>query len=91
MAEGFRVHIYPSRDNSDYQTLADTVPNIIYHSSPDISRVACCDRVSDRPFGRPRVSAPATYRSGTETNTLRLPGITAISTVSRQQFMKHPG
>jgi hypothetical protein len=23
---------------------------------------------------RPRVSAPATYRSGTETNTLRLPG-----------------
>jgi hypothetical protein len=25
------------------------------------------------------------------TNTLRLPGGTAISTVSRQQFMKYPG
>jgi len=25
------------------------------------------------------------------TNTLRLPGGTAISTVSRRQFMKHPG
>jgi len=32
-AEGFEVHIYPSRHNSDYQTLADTVPNIIYHPS----------------------------------------------------------
>jgi hypothetical protein len=37
------------------------------------------------------VSAPATYRSGTETNTLRLPGGTPIFEVSRQQFMKYPG
>ena len=33
--------------------------------SPDISRVACCDRGYGRPSGRPRVSDPATYRSGT--------------------------
>ena len=33
--------------------------------SPDISRVACCDRGYDGPSGRPWVSAPATYRSGT--------------------------
>ena len=32
-AEGIEVHVYPSRDNSDYQTLADTVPNIVYHKS----------------------------------------------------------
>ncbi len=30
-AEGIEVHIYPSRDNSDYQALSDTVPNIFYH------------------------------------------------------------
>jgi len=34
-------------------------------ASPDISRIACCDRGYDRPSGRPRVSNPATYRSGT--------------------------
>ena len=38
-----------------------------------------------------RVSSPAMYRSGTETNTLRLPGGTPILVVSRQQFMKYPG
>jgi glycosyltransferase involved in cell wall biosynthesis len=30
-AEGIEVHIYPSRDNSDYQTLSDAVQNIFYH------------------------------------------------------------
>ncbi|OGO40842.1 MAG: hypothetical protein A2Z04_07415 [Chloroflexi bacterium RBG_16_57_9] len=30
-AEGIEVHIYPSRDNQDYQKLADAVPNVIYH------------------------------------------------------------
>ena len=33
--------------------------------SPDISRVACCDRGYDRPSGCPRVSDPATYCSST--------------------------
>ena len=32
-AEGIEVHIYPSRGNLDYQTLADKVPNIVYHQS----------------------------------------------------------
>lgn len=32
-AEGIEVHIYPSRDNSDYPTLADKVPKIFYHPS----------------------------------------------------------
>jgi glycosyltransferase involved in cell wall biosynthesis len=32
-AEGIEVHIFPSRDNSDYQTLADKVPTIFYHPS----------------------------------------------------------
>ncbi len=32
-AEGIEVHIYPSRDNLDYRTLSDTVPNIFYHPS----------------------------------------------------------
>ena len=32
-AEGIEVHIYPSRDNLDYQALSDTVPNIFYHPS----------------------------------------------------------
>ena len=32
-AEGIEVHIYPSRDNLAYQTLAHMVPNIFYHSS----------------------------------------------------------
>ena len=39
--------------------------------------------------------APATYRSGTETNPAvprdELPGGTPIFVVSRQQFMKYPG
>ena len=32
-ADGIEVHIYPSRDNLDYQTLSDTVQNIFYHPS----------------------------------------------------------
>ena len=32
-AEEIEVHVYPSRDNSDYQTLADKVPKIFYHRS----------------------------------------------------------
>jgi glycosyltransferase involved in cell wall biosynthesis len=32
-AEEIEVHIYPSRENLDYQTLSDTVPNIFYHPS----------------------------------------------------------
>ncbi len=32
-AEGIEVHIYPSRNKADYQTLAGTVPNIVYHQS----------------------------------------------------------
>jgi hypothetical protein len=43
----------------------------------------------------PRVSAPATYRSGTETNPVvprdELPGGTPIFVVSRQLSMKYPG
>jgi len=35
------------------------------NTSPDIPRIVCCDRVSDRPSGRPRVSDPATYCSST--------------------------
>ena len=31
-AEGLEVHIYPSRDNSDYRALADEVPGIFYYS-----------------------------------------------------------
>jgi hypothetical protein len=41
------------------------------------------------------VLAPATYRSGTETNPAvprdELPGGTPIFVVSRQQFIKYPG
>ena len=37
----------------------------IFYSSPDISRIACCDRGYERPSGRPRVSGPATYCSST--------------------------
>ena len=32
-AEGIELHIYPSRDNFEYQTLSDTVQNIFYHRS----------------------------------------------------------
>jgi hypothetical protein len=39
--------------------------------NPGISRIACCDRGYGRPSGRPRVSAPATYRSGTPRNQSR--------------------
>ncbi len=42
-----------------------TVPLLF---SPDISRIACSDRGYGRPSGRPLVSAPATYRSGTPRN-----------------------
>ena len=31
--EGIEVHIYPSRDNPDYGTFADPLPNIVYHQS----------------------------------------------------------
>ncbi len=34
----------------------------------DISWITCCDHGYGRPSWRPRVSAPATYRSGKETN-----------------------
>jgi hypothetical protein len=34
-------------------------------ASPDISRIACCDRGYDCPSGRPLVSNPATYCSST--------------------------
>ena len=37
-------------------------------SSPDISRMTCCDHGYGRPSWRPRVSTPATYRSGTSRN-----------------------
>ncbi|MGB7064835.1 MAG: hypothetical protein WBF55_06765 [Syntrophobacteria bacterium] len=45
---------------------------------------------------RPRMSVPATYRSGTPRNQSRgaagrLPGGTPIFAVSRRQFMKYPG
>jgi hypothetical protein len=55
-----------------------------------------CDRGYGRPSGRPQVSGPATYHSGTPRiqsrgTAGRLPGGTPIFTVSRQQFMKHPG
>jgi glycosyltransferase involved in cell wall biosynthesis len=32
-AEGFEVHVYPSRDNLDYETLARSEPKIVYHPS----------------------------------------------------------
>lgn len=32
-AEGFEVHVYPSRDNPIYRTLGDMEANIIYHQS----------------------------------------------------------
>jgi len=52
--------------------------------------------LSEQEAGRPRVSAAATYRSGTPGNESRgtagrLPGDTPIFMVSRQQFIKHPG
>jgi glycosyltransferase involved in cell wall biosynthesis len=31
--EGIEVHIYPSRDNLDYESLAVSSPNIVYHPS----------------------------------------------------------
>jgi glycosyltransferase involved in cell wall biosynthesis len=48
-AEGFEVHIYPSRDNSDYQTLADTVPNIIYH--PSLTPEKLFEEITQYDFG----------------------------------------
>jgi len=38
------------------------------YPSPDISWITCCDHGYGRPSWRPRVSAPATYRSGTPRN-----------------------
>lgn len=32
-AEGIEVHIYPSRENLDYQIISDTAQNIFYHPS----------------------------------------------------------
>ena len=37
-------------------------------SSLDISWITCCDHGYGRPSWRPRVSSPATYRSGTSRN-----------------------
>ena len=37
-------------------------------ASPDISLITCCDHGYGRPSWRPRVSAPAAYRSGTPRN-----------------------
>jgi hypothetical protein len=64
--------------------------------NPDISRITCCDRGYGRPAGRPQMSHLATYRSGTPQlqsrgTAGRLPGGKPIFTVSRLQFMKHPG
>jgi glycosyltransferase involved in cell wall biosynthesis len=48
-AEGIEVHIYPSRDNADYQTLADTTPNIIYH--PSLAPKKLFDKITQYDFG----------------------------------------
>ena len=40
-------------------------------SSLDISLITCCDHGYGRPSWRPRVSTPATYRSGTPRNQSR--------------------
>jgi hypothetical protein len=51
-------------------------------------------RLYEPEAGRPRVSGPATYRSGTETNPAvpRDGGqVAPIFVVSRQRFMKYPG
>jgi glycosyltransferase involved in cell wall biosynthesis len=48
-AEGIEVHIYPSRDNLDYQTLADTVPNIVYH--PSLAPEKLFEEITQYDFG----------------------------------------
>jgi len=42
--------------------------NLLVLSNLDISWITCCDHGYGRPSWRPRVSAPATYRSGTPRN-----------------------
>ena len=48
-AEGIEVHIYPSRDNVDYQVLADTTPNIIYH--PSLAPERLFEEITQYDFG----------------------------------------
>jgi glycosyltransferase involved in cell wall biosynthesis len=48
-AEGIEVHIYPSRDNFDYQTLSDTVQNIFYH--PSLTPDKLLKEISQYDFG----------------------------------------
>ena len=48
-AEGIEVHIYPSRDNADYQILADTTPNIVYH--PSLAPKKLFDKITQYDFG----------------------------------------
>jgi len=52
------------RHTSPWQRLETSLPGRTYHS-PDIARIACCDRGYGRPSGRPRMSDPATYCSST--------------------------
>ncbi len=47
--EGIELHIYPSRDNSDYQTLADTVANIVYH--PSLAPEKLFEEITQYDFG----------------------------------------
>jgi hypothetical protein len=66
---------YPNTLELHYTNIPQAIvyrnaPNLCaYHrTSPDISQNGCCDRGYARPSGRPRVSDPATYRSGTPRN-----------------------
>jgi len=43
------VHIYPSRDNADYQILADTTPNIVYH--PSLAPERLFEEITQYDFG----------------------------------------
>jgi glycosyltransferase involved in cell wall biosynthesis len=47
--EEIEVHIYPSRDNYDYQALADKVPNIVYHAS--LAPKKLFDEITQYDFG----------------------------------------
>ena len=47
--EGIEVHIYPSRDNADYQILADTIPNIVYH--PSLAPERLFEEITQYDFG----------------------------------------
>ena len=44
-----QVHIYPSRDNSDYQILANTVRNIVYH--PSLAPEQLFEEITQYDFG----------------------------------------